>query len=216
MAAGRMIRDAREKKGWSQARLGQEVAALLGLPKPIKQQSIDAIEQGRTLKSRYQNEIFQVLELGEPLSFRPVQNSAVTNAQVTDYRNGALPVHAATEGGRGSMVLSTDPIAYVSLPDLIAKPEDGYGIIVVGTSMMREFNPGDTALVHKKLPPVPGEACVFYADDGHGAVVATIKTFLKATHTHWHVEQSNPKRKFTLLRKDWQTCHRVVGKYSRR
>lgn len=216
MDTGATIRAAREKKGWSQAKLGQEVARLLGLPKPVKQQSIDAIEANRTQKSRFQNEILQLLGLSEPPSFRPLAEEAFTNPQNSALGGGTLPIHAASEGGRGAMILSSEPIAYASLPELIKRPGDGYGIIVVGESMVPEFRPHDTALVHKKLPPVPNEAAVFYADDGNGTVLASIKTFIRETATHWHVAQHNPARKFTLSRKEWQTCHRVVGKYSRR
>jgi phage repressor protein C with HTH and peptisase S24 domain len=216
MGTGVTIRQAREKKGWSQAKLGQEVARLLGLPKPIKQQSIDAIEAGRTQKSRYENEILQVLGLQEAPTFRTEAQEPFTNPQNSTFGGGTLGVHAASEGGNGTMILSSDPVEFASLPDLIKKPGDGYGIIVVGESMVPEFRPHDTALVHKKLPPVMGEAAVFYSDDGHGTVLASIKTFLRETPTHWHVAQHNPKRRFTLSRKAWQTCHRVIGKYSRR
>lgn len=216
METGATIRAARERKGWSQAKLGEEIAKLLGLAKPVKQQSIDAIEAGRTQKSKYENEILQILGLVQAPTFRPQVGDRLTNPQNSSLGDATLPVHAATEGGSGAMILSPDPVAYASLPELIKKPGDGYGILVVGDSMVPEFRPHDTALVHKKLPPVPGEAAVFYADDGHGTVLATIKTFVRETSTHWHVEQHNPKRRFTLSRKEWQTCHRVVGKYSRR
>ena len=216
MGIGEKIREAREKKNWSQGEVGREVAKLLGLPKPIKQQSIEAIEAGRTKKSKYENEILQVLGLLDAPSFRPLAQEPFTNPQNSALGGGTLAVHAATEGGRGAMILSPEPIGYASLPELIQKPGDGYGIIVVGESMVPEFRPHDTALVHKKLPPVQGEAAVFYSDDGNGTVLASIKTFLRETGTHWHVAQHNPPRKFTLSRKEWQTCHRVVGKYSRR
>lgn len=216
MTIGERIRAARERKGWSQAELGQKVASLLGLPKPITQQSVDAVEAGRTKKSRYENEILQILGLIESPSFRLQVEEPFTNPQNSALGGVTLPVHAAAEGGNGTMILSPDPIGFAALPDVIRKPGDGYGIIVVGASMVPEFRPHDTALVHKKLPPVAGEAAVFYADDGNGTVLVSIKTFLRETATHWHVEQHNPKRRFTLSRKEWQTCHRVVGKYSRR
>jgi len=216
MNTGEKIRAAREKKGWSQAKLGAEVARLLGLPKAIKQQSIDAIEAGKTQKSRFENEILQLLGLVEAPTFRPDVEPAFTNPQNSFLSGGNLPVHAAAEGGGGAMILSTDPVGYTALPDLIKNSRDGYGIIVIGTSMVPEFRPHDTALVHKRLPPVPGEAAVFYSDDGHGSVIVSIKTFLRETSTHWHVEQHNPRRKFSFPKSEWQTCHRVVGKYSRR
>lgn len=216
MENGDKIREARERKGWSQKKLGAEVAKLVGLPRPIAQQSIKAIEDNKTQKSKYENEILQILGLANPDGFRPNVTPLAAAALATDTGRGLLPVFAATEGGRGCMVLSTEAVTYTALPDLINRPEDGYGILIIGESMWPEYKPGETALVHKRLPPLSGEAAVFYSDDGHGTVLATIKIFLRATTTHWYVEQHNPKRKFTLLRKDWQTCHRVVGRYNRR
>jgi hypothetical protein len=135
MDTGATIRAAREKKGWSQADLGREVAKLLGLPKPITQQSIDAIEAGRTNKSRYENEIKQLLGLVPSPTFRPQADEPFTTVPNSPFGGATLPVHAASEGGKGAMILSSDPIAYASLPELIKKPGDGYGIIVVGESM---------------------------------------------------------------------------------
>lgn len=211
MDLGETIKAARQAKGLSQQALGKAVG--------ISQPAVKKIEAGTTKNPRKILEIAKVLDIplskiAPDLEAAGLANLTMIKENVPTERN--FPVYASAEGGRGSMVLSSDPVEYIARPDAMARISDGYGIIVVSTSMVPEFKPGDVAHVHKVLPPIAGEACVLYSDDGNGAVLVTIKSFIKATAADWHVEQWNPKRKFTLSRKDWQTCHRVVGKTGRR
>jgi hypothetical protein len=50
-------------------------------------------------------------------------------------------------------------------------------------------------------------------------VRATIKHLIRWTESVWHLRQWNPARgenqDFTLSRREWPKCHRVVGKYSK-
>lgn len=211
MDLGETIRNARKAKGWSQARLGDEVG--------ISQPAVRKIENGDTKSPRKLIEMASVL--GIPLAQISPHLAALGVTELTTKNNFPVtdrnfPVYAAAEGGRGAMVLSSDPVEYVAKPEAISQVKDGYGIIVVGTSMVPELKPGDTAHVHRALPPITGEPCVLYSDDGHGTVLVTIKSFVKATATDWYVEQWNPRKKFSLPRREWQTCHRVVGKSGRR
>lgn len=211
MKLGEKIKAARKAKGWSQATLGEKVN--------ISQVAIKKIESNDTKDSRHLVKIYRVLDLPmTDLHYGIVDSTDKTSTKpVKDLvgdRN--LPVYASVEGGGGAIILSTDPVDYVRRPAPLAEVKDGYGLIISLDSMIPEFKPGDTALVHPHLPPIRGEACVFYADDGKGTVRATIKSFVSKTATQWHVEQWNPPKKFTLSRAEWQQCHRVVGKYGRR
>ena len=210
MNIGAKIKELRNKQGWSQERL----AAKAG----VSQVAIRKIEAGITKKSRYINEIAQALgktaaDLDPTLSGT---NGTILTKTDALSRERNLPVYGSAEGGAGAIIVSTDPVDYVRRPAPLAEVKDGYGIIVLLDSMAPEFKPGDIVLVHPHLPPIGGESCVFYADDGNGLVRASIKSFVRASHGHWHVEQWNPPKKFTLSRAEWQKCHRVVGKYSRR
>lgn len=128
-----------------------------------------------------------------------------------------LPVFAATQGGRGALILSTDPVDYTTRPDALQKVKDGYAIIVVEDSMSPEFEPGDMALVHPHLPPKNGRTCVFYAERTDGTIEAVIKRLRRATPTEWHVTQFNPprngRRDYVLKRSEWQKCHVTVGNH---
>jgi len=130
-----------------------------------------------------------------------------------------LPVYASVEGGAGIIVVTSDPVDYVRRPAPLANVREGYGIIVVGESMVPAFEPGDTVLIHPHLPPAP-DTDVVLTREVDGEIRITVKRLLRVTSTHWHLRQWNPpgglKADFSLLRSEWQKCHRVVGKYSRR
>lgn len=205
---GDKIRTAREARGWSQAELGEKVGT--------SQQTIDKLERGIVSHSRYLRQILSILQLSEgeaanapiPLSVGKEINHLLGQRD--------LPVYGAAEGGDGALIISVEPVDYVRRPAPLENVKDGYGLIVLLDSMVPEFRPGDTALIHPHLPPVAGKACVFYADDGAGQVRTVIKSFVRQTATHWHVEQWNPPKKFSLDKKEWQRCHRVVGRYDSR
>jgi phage repressor protein C with HTH and peptisase S24 domain len=84
--------------------------------------------------------------------------------------------------------------------------------------MVPEFEPGDIALVNPHLPVVLDTTCIFHAAR-EDEVRATIKRLRRKTGDTWYLRQWNPpegtKAEFTLSRKEWPICHRVVGKYSR-
>lgn len=205
---GTQIRQVRESLGLSQAELAAKVGTF--------QQTIDKIESGITKHSRYLPKILAVLEIKAPTPAEPSGNEPFTNPQNYLVGERNLPVFASAEGGDGALIMSSEPFEHVRRPQPLENVKDGYAIIVAGESMEPEFKAGDLALVHPHLPPVRGEACVFYADDHNGTVTASIKSFVRQTASHWHVEQWNPKKKLQLTRRDWQKCHRIVGKYTRR
>lgn len=214
LTPGEKIIAKRNKLGISQPQLAKRAG--------LSQQSLDAIEKNVTKRSRYLAKIAQILEiplheLDDSLSATgaPAQSPTGRILEFTQSLVGEknFPVYAAGEAGAGALIVSTDPVDYVRRPAPLAEVKDGYGLIVIGDSMTPELRSGDTALIHPHLPPSRDHSCVFYADDGHGTQKATIKSFIKSTPTHWHVEQWNPPRKFTLDRKEWQKCHLVVGNY---
>lgn len=210
-----LVRTARERKGWSQTVLAEKVGT--------NQQTIEKIELQKTKNSSFLPKIFTVLELdlhklvdlksdksGPPLIPSP-------GAALLGPRD--LPVYGAAEGGKGAVVVSTDPVDYVGRPPFL-HVRDGYGIFVVEDSMEPEFAPGDIALVNPLLPPTIGLTCIFYSDDGQGTVRACIKRLRRVASDAWHVRQWNPpdgdKADFILRRSEWQKCHVTVGRYNSR
>lgn len=127
-----------------------------------------------------------------------------------------FPIYASVEGGAGEIIRSTDPVDWHPRPAQVAHVKNAYGLFVVGESMAPEFDPGDIALVNPILPAIAGKPCIFYSEKD-GEARATIKRYQRATADKWHVFQHNPPRggthEFTLSRKEWSICHRVLGKY---
>ena len=206
---GALIRAAREAKDWSQADLARATG--------VKQQSIDAVEKGGTRRSKFLPEIVRELgippeRVGLPKELPPEPGFA---RQVLS-QDRDFPIFASVEGGPGEIIRSTEPVDWYPRPAPVAHVKEAYGLFVVGDSMAPEFEPADIALVNPILPPLAGKPCIFYAER-QGEAKATIKRFLRASPSVWHVFQHNPPRgmahEFTLSRKEWSICHRVLGKY---
>lgn len=124
-----------------------------------------------------------------------------------------LPVYAAVEGGRGQMVVSTDPIELVPRPWYMREVRDGYAVLVVGESMVPAFEPGQMAIVNPRLPPQRDADAILVSGEQEGEFTASIKRLVNWTAQEWRVRQFNPKKEFTLLRREWPKALRVVGKY---
>lgn len=230
MKAGELIRTERKRREWSQARLGQEV----GLSQP----AIKKIEDGETTKSKHLPKIAQVLNIPlAKLDPSLSQNQHGNVNQQSQVKDGALnhplqtipadqlmgrhdlPVHSIVEGGRGALVLSSEPYTSIARPTILIGLKDAYGVLVRGDSMAREFNEGDIAYVDPHKPPRNGDPCVFQSHKDDGTTEATIKYLARspsASDEVWYVEQTNPAKKFTLKKTEWQICHVAVGKQSGR
>lgn len=128
-----------------------------------------------------------------------------------------IPVYAATEGGSGEMVVSTDPIERVSRPWYLKNVKDGYAVLVTGESMVPVYEPGDLVIVNPRLQAIKGKNAIFVADESDGGFTATVKRLERSTSSDWHVRQWNPPEgmsaEFTLSKKRWPKALRIVGKY---
>lgn len=203
MSRGDEIRKAREAKGLSQVALAKAIG--------ISQSAVNKIEQGETVKSKWLPEIEAYLKMAPPPAdgaYRPPP------AFFSSDRN--MPVFAAAEGGNGFMIIETEPIEHVPRPYTLAGISEAYGILITGESMVPAYEPGDTAWVNPRLPPIRDVDVILYELDGHGEAKASIKRLVSWTETEWELKQHNPPKTFKLKRREWPKCHRVVGKFSRR
>lgn len=226
MKAGKIVRDARKQRGWSQKELGERVG--------VSQVAIMKIENGQTVKSKYFPKVAQVLnlelsELDPALSpSRSPTESKLTSAtkkpQVERFKQeqliGALdlPVFSLAQGGPGALVLSNQPFRTIGRPHNLQGIEEAFGVLIMGDSMFPEYREGDIAYVDPHVPPRTGDACLFQSDKD-GTVEAVIKYLDKSAHHSpdvWHVRQQNPEKRYTLKKEDWQKCHVLVGKQTGR
>lgn len=227
MGAGELIREAREKRDWSQRELGDKVG--------VSQVAIMKIEAGTTTRSKFLPRIAQVLgiplhHLDSSLAQTGINHSAQVmapprNPQLQTIPNEQLigrhdlPVFSIVQGGRGALVLSSEPYTSIARPHILLGLKDAYGVLVKGNSMAREYNEGDIAYVDPHRHPKEGDPCIFQSHKDDGTVEAILKYLARspdASDDLWYVEQTNPPKKFTLKKADWQICHVATGKQSGR
>jgi phage repressor protein C with HTH and peptisase S24 domain len=206
------LRAAREEMSLSQKQVANRVG--------MTQQSYEAIEAGRTQRSKFLPRIAQVL--GLDLRDLDTQLEALAAPEIPKAPEltgfgGDFPVYSSAEGGPGEIIRSVDAVEWVPRPAPVQHVREAYGMLISGTSMFPEFKAGDTALVNPRAPLVLDEAYVFYTEIA-GEARATIKHLDRVTEKDWYVRQWNPPGtpQFKLSRKEWPICHRVLGKYSRR
>jgi len=128
-----------------------------------------------------------------------------------------LPVYGAALGGVGGvMLVSSDPIQWVSRPDPLLDVRSGHGVFVVGESMSPAYEQGDIALVHPSLPPRRGADVILVRQEPDGTRHVLIKRLVGWTEENWRVRQYNPAEEFELSRAEWTEVHAIVGKYNAR
>lgn len=125
-----------------------------------------------------------------------------------------IPVFAAAEGGQGELVVSTEPLDYVTRPWYLGEVQDAYAVVVTGESMVPAYEPADIAIVNPRLSYLRGKDHIFTAKSDDGSFRAMLKRLVKVTDDAWLVEQFNPPKQIKLPRSVWGEAKRVVGKYS--
>jgi transcriptional regulator with XRE-family HTH domain len=206
MEPGAIIKAARLKRGWSQAKLGKEAGGL-------SQPAIKKIEDGNTRQTKFLPQIGAALGI-------PVDRLVPGASDAGPHPAGVgvisdLRLHAAAEGGPGEIIVSSDPVDYIARPPELRFASDAYAILVVGESMVPEFRPGDVAMVNPSLPIIGETTCIFFAER-EGEARASIKHLRRQSAENWLITQWNPQRDFSLPRKEWRWVHRVVQRQLRR
>lgn len=126
---------------------------------------------------------------------------------------GDLPVFAATEGGRGEMVVSTDPIEMVPRPWYMKNVKEGYAVLVTGESMEPRYSPGEIVVVNPKAALVRGKDVIVHTAREGGDFRAMVKSYMGASEDAWRLRQFNPATDLKLSKKEWPFAVRVVGRY---
>lgn len=194
----------RKAAGLSQA----ELARLIGVK---SQNTIAAIETGKTRRSRELPRIASVLKVSMT-DLDPTFQGEETVIIPREGGNGdLLDVFATAEGGAGALVLSSEPYKQVPMPIPLIGVRGGYGVLVVGDSMVPIIRPGYTVWVDPHKPARTDDVCLFIHDEA-GEFRATIKQYCGQTPDNWLVKRYQPKeRKFSLPKQEWPKCHVVVG-----
>ena len=194
----------RDARGLSQADLAVRVG--------VRQQTIGAIEAGKTTRSKFLPRIARVL--GVPLdrideeASQPEPNETATQAAAT------LPIYGTAEAGDGALVIAQDVIDTMPRPAGLMAVPDAYGLYVVGDSMSPVIRPGTLLAIHPHMPAQRDDPVVLYSADRSRA---QLKEYVGATAAEWRLRRYQPKEaEFTLSRKEWPRCHLVYARFSRR
>jgi len=157
------------------------------------------------------------LVVGETAPVEPPPARGLTESPARDSPTRDLPVYGAAQGGTaGAMLVSSDPIQWLGRPDPLLTVRAGYGVYVVGESMIPAYEQGDIALVHPALPPRRGSDVILTRHDPDGTQHVLIKRLVGWTDDAWRVRQYNPEREFDLPRAEWRELRTIVGKYNAR
>jgi phage repressor protein C with HTH and peptisase S24 domain len=204
---GALVRNAREARHWSQEDLAQRAGH-------IGQSTIQRVEAGdfKRMPSALP-QICAALDLQLPL-VGTERDSPGTVVHLPIVHERDFKVYAAAEGGQGEIIIDTDPVDVIPRPTYLQHVKDAYGLVITGSSMHPEFRPGQIAFVNPRMPIIPGEVYIFYAEH-EGVARATIKELKRQTEKEWRVQQHNPPKDLTLPRSEWRWAHMVVGKKSR-
>lgn len=209
MSMADKVRELREAKGWSQ----EELASRVG----VSQVAIAKIESGQTKRTRFLNDLADILDT-TPDELRGVVKVRPSKPiQVAIFGDRDLPIFASVEAGDGAMVVHTDPIDHVVRPWFMRGVKEGYAVLVSGSSMEPVFAAGDMAIVNPRLPYQKGKDHIFVSGEDVGEFNAVLKRLIDWTSAEWVVRQFSPpegrEMDFRLLRATWPKALRVVGKY---
>lgn len=178
------------------------------------QNTIAAIETGRTQQSKHLPAIARVLKV-RLADLDPSQEGEETlttrDTMTSTEQNEQLDVYASVEGGSGAIVWSNEPMVKIPRPRPLIGVRDAYGVLVVGESMTPLIRPGFTVWVNPHLPPRPSDICLF-RHDADGDFRATLKEYCGQTADSWLVKRYQPQeRRLKLKKSEWPICHVIVG-----
>lgn len=223
-----LIREAREARNLSQAKLARAVGVSQAIVGKIELKQVESTKAlGRLISfldldaSLFPAEAFGISDLAS-YTQAPSRGLRATVSLPEFARDpaywaaaagliGDVPLYASAEGGAGSLLIERDPIGSERRPHELQGVKGGYAIFLVGESMIPEFEPGDTLFINPRMPVLSNTSCVFYSNKNEEPV-ATVKRYLKDNGDDWLVRQFNPSKDFDLDKAEWAVRHRIVTK----
>jgi hypothetical protein len=224
---GKLIKTAREAKGWDQIELGRHFG--------VTKSAVNQWESGKNVPDqRKQPRLAQLLEVDpnmvralaagekwppEPkqasfLMDRPARRPLAEPATAPPVPMGRadIPVWASAAAGDddGAMILTSEPIDYIKRTERTATVTDPWAFHVIGDSMLERLAQGDQVVINPAMPLLPMTDCVFVHQSEDGNLYALVKRLLRATPDVWRVRQLNPAKDFELSRRKWAKVYRIA------
>lgn len=206
MALGERIRDEREKRGWSQADLARRVG--------VSQVTINKIENGQTVKSKWLPEIMVLLNipiagsLPEEPPEAPLGDIAISRHKMPLD----IPVKGVAVGGDDADFSFNGTISeYVRRPPGLTRSNGVYAVHVVSDSMAPRFDPNDLLYVSSLKMPVPGDYVIveLHANPDGSPGKGYVKRLVRRSGTKITLRQFNPANDFDVDAATVLNVHRV-------
>jgi phage repressor protein C with HTH and peptisase S24 domain len=123
-----------------------------------------------------------------------------------------IPVWSAVAAGdeQGTMIMSDDPIDWISRSDRMRGVKNPFAFFVVGDSMEDRFYQGDQAVVNPAMPMRSGADCVFIRQGEDGQLYGLLKRLMRVASDAWRVRQLNPRKDFELSRRLWTKAYPIA------
>lgn len=196
---GDIVKDARLKKRWSQARLSQEASTP---EEKVSQQTITNIEVNNVW-SKSLPRVLAVLGLDPALAV----GGASTDAGAQIPKDG-VPIYAVSDGEKGSLELSDLYVGSLERPPEVQRVPGVYAIYMRGALMTPMFRPGDVLIVNPHEPARVEDGALFLSRDRKHFKVAEL---IKETPTEWLVKQWGDRpQEFAIAKRDFPICERVA------
>lgn len=224
MTIGERIKEAREAKGWSQARLAKEIGA--SDASTIGQAERRASGPGRDNLAKIATALGVSADWllhgagaaakPAPTEPEPPSNARTNVGTLPDVGSWPqdLPVYGTAEGGPdGAFELNNGEITeWIRRPPILASVAKAYAVRCEGTSMVPVFEPGDLVCVHPRRPVSIGDYVLIVmkpAVEGENPA-AFLKRLVRRTADEIEVDQLNggKRRKFAWSKID--QVHYVV------
>jgi len=126
-----------------------------------------------------------------------------------------LAVYASAQGGPTGMLVTPEPIEWITRPPPLAGVTRGFAVYIVNDSMDPAYRHGDMAYVHPGIPPRRGDDVLIYRVL-NGEWAALVKELVGWNEKVWKVRQHNPAKEFSLPRAEWPHVNVIVGRQNRR
>lgn len=224
MTPGDMIRELRQRAGWSQERLAQRIGTT--------NQQVSNLETGKIdLSVRWIRQLTKEFGVSAD-TLLGLEDAARTGADQEVRGSGTAPTRAAAEpnpntrrlieydvqlsAGYGAVAAEEAAVAEWAvprawLPRLQGAQDECVVVEVVGDSMLPDFQPGDRVLVDtaNRRPTPPG---FFALWDGLGTVIKQVEHIPHSDPPTLRIKSRNPEyESYERLADEVQIAGRVVG-----
>ncbi len=204
MITTEQIKELMNIRGWSQIDLAERCN--------VSQPTVSRWLRGSTPDPSQQERLNQLIReddsplnliKSDPLSLRPSRAD--------------LKIYNSQEKRGGEMLIDMERPHRVPAPWFIGDSDNCFAVMVSGEAMAPAYRPGDHAIVNAKLPHVRSKDHIFIRQTEDGEARAMIRLLVAWDDETWTVEAYNPpkdREKTSILkRSEWETAHRIIGKY---